>query len=247
LISRSGSANSLGQFLGIWEGLNNPGFKPVEFDGFRKSAGLNSFALTPRQWIEKTGAVGLLSIIRRAVASLGPCRCLAKVNIGGPPVEGPAALNSGPVQMRTRSLVRHVIVALALVAASTGCSSPTSPDQLSELTFQAALLGSSGAPAGATFPPTVVADGKGIVVLGIIGTPDPCYATSGSGSRVGNQVTIKVTARPVGQGCILITGEFAYRAVTPLASGIYRVEVVHEYSGSGPPAEVVLKVTIQVQ
>jgi hypothetical protein len=33
----------------------------VEFDGFRKSAGLNSFALTPRQWIEKTGAVGILS------------------------------------------------------------------------------------------------------------------------------------------------------------------------------------------
>ncbi len=49
------------EFLGIWEGLNNPGFNPVEFDGFRKSAGLNSFALTPRQWIEKTGAVGILS------------------------------------------------------------------------------------------------------------------------------------------------------------------------------------------
>ena len=49
------------EFLGIWESLNNPGFKPVEFDGFRKSAGLNSFALTPRQWIEKTGAVGILS------------------------------------------------------------------------------------------------------------------------------------------------------------------------------------------
>jgi len=49
------------EFLGIWESLNNPGFNPVEFDGFRKSAGLNSFALTPRQWIEKTGAVGILS------------------------------------------------------------------------------------------------------------------------------------------------------------------------------------------
>jgi KilA-N domain len=49
------------EFLGIWESLNNPGFNPVEFDGFRKSAGLNSFALTPRQWIEKTGAIGILS------------------------------------------------------------------------------------------------------------------------------------------------------------------------------------------
>ena len=49
------------EFLGIWEQLNNPGFKPVEFDGFRKQAGLNSFTLTPKQWIEKTGAIGIVS------------------------------------------------------------------------------------------------------------------------------------------------------------------------------------------
>jgi hypothetical protein len=35
------------EFLGIWEHLNNPDFKPVEFDGFKKLAGLNSFTLTP--------------------------------------------------------------------------------------------------------------------------------------------------------------------------------------------------------
>jgi hypothetical protein len=49
------------EFLGIWEHLNNPDFKPVEFDGFRKQAGLNSFTLTPKQWIEKTNAIGLIS------------------------------------------------------------------------------------------------------------------------------------------------------------------------------------------
>ena len=49
------------EFLGIWERLNNLGFKPVEFDGFRKQAGLNSFTLTPKQWIERTGAVGIVS------------------------------------------------------------------------------------------------------------------------------------------------------------------------------------------
>lgn len=49
------------EFLGIWEQLNNPGFKPVEFDGFRKQAGLNSFTLTPSQWIEKTNALGIIS------------------------------------------------------------------------------------------------------------------------------------------------------------------------------------------
>jgi len=48
-------------FLGIWESLNNPGFRPIEFDGFRKQAGLNSFILTAKQWIEKTGAIGLVS------------------------------------------------------------------------------------------------------------------------------------------------------------------------------------------
>ncbi|MBW2630586.1 MAG: KilA-N domain-containing protein [Deltaproteobacteria bacterium] len=49
------------EFLGIWEHLNNPDFKPVEFDGFKKQAGLNSFTLTPKQWIEKTGAIGIFS------------------------------------------------------------------------------------------------------------------------------------------------------------------------------------------
>ena len=49
------------EFLGTWERLNNPGFKPVEFDGFRKLAGLNSFTLTPKQWIESTGAIGIVS------------------------------------------------------------------------------------------------------------------------------------------------------------------------------------------
>ncbi len=49
------------EFLGIWEQLNNPAFKPVEFDGFRKQAGLNSFTLTPKQWIEQTAAIGLVS------------------------------------------------------------------------------------------------------------------------------------------------------------------------------------------
>jgi len=49
------------EFLGIWERLNNPDFKPIEFDGFRNQAGLNSFVLTPKQWIEKTNAIGIIS------------------------------------------------------------------------------------------------------------------------------------------------------------------------------------------
>ncbi len=49
------------EFLGIWEQINNPGFNPVEFDGIKKLAGLNSFTLTPKQWIERAGAIGIIS------------------------------------------------------------------------------------------------------------------------------------------------------------------------------------------
>jgi hypothetical protein len=52
--------NSL-ELLGIWEHLHNPDFNPVEFDGIRKQSGLNSFTLTPKQWIKKTAAIGLQS------------------------------------------------------------------------------------------------------------------------------------------------------------------------------------------
>jgi len=49
------------EFLGTWERLYNPNFNPVEFDGIKMQTGLNSFSLTPKQWIEKTGAIGITS------------------------------------------------------------------------------------------------------------------------------------------------------------------------------------------
>lgn len=49
------------EFLGIWEQMYNPEFKPLEFDRFRSQAGLNSFALSPKKWIEATGAIGIYS------------------------------------------------------------------------------------------------------------------------------------------------------------------------------------------
>lgn len=49
------------ELLGCWEIIYNPGFKPIEFDGFRKQAGLNSFVLTPKRWIESTNAIGIIS------------------------------------------------------------------------------------------------------------------------------------------------------------------------------------------
>jgi hypothetical protein len=49
------------ELLGFWEQLHNPYFKPVEFDGFKKQAGLNSFTMTPKKWIESTNALGIIS------------------------------------------------------------------------------------------------------------------------------------------------------------------------------------------
>lgn len=49
------------ELLGIWEQLHNDSFNPVEFDGIKKQAGLNSFTLTPKQWIDKTAAIGIES------------------------------------------------------------------------------------------------------------------------------------------------------------------------------------------
>jgi len=49
------------ELLGLWETIHNPDFKPVEFDGFRREAGLNSFVLTPKKWIDTTQAIGIIS------------------------------------------------------------------------------------------------------------------------------------------------------------------------------------------
>ena len=49
------------EFLGLWEQLNNPEFKPVEFDGFRNAAGANAFTMSPKKWIEGTNAIGIIS------------------------------------------------------------------------------------------------------------------------------------------------------------------------------------------
>jgi len=49
------------EFIGIWEQIHNPAFKGIEFDTFKNQAGLNSFTLTPKKWIEATGAIGFQS------------------------------------------------------------------------------------------------------------------------------------------------------------------------------------------
>jgi len=49
------------EFLGVWERIDNPSFKPIEFDGLRNSAGFNSFSLTPKRWISTVNAIGIIN------------------------------------------------------------------------------------------------------------------------------------------------------------------------------------------
>ncbi len=49
------------EFLGLWETIHNPNFKGVEFDSFKKEAGLNAFTLSPQRWISSTNAIGIIS------------------------------------------------------------------------------------------------------------------------------------------------------------------------------------------
>ena len=49
------------EFLGLWESLHNPNFKPLEFEGFRNQAGLNAFTMSPSKWINNVSAIGIVS------------------------------------------------------------------------------------------------------------------------------------------------------------------------------------------
>jgi hypothetical protein len=49
------------EFLGCWERFNNPNFNLTEFSKVKNEAGSNGFVLSSKQWIEKTGAIGIIS------------------------------------------------------------------------------------------------------------------------------------------------------------------------------------------
>jgi hypothetical protein len=49
------------EYLGLWEQLNNPLFKGVEFDPLFREAGSNAFTLSPTRWVEQTAAIGIIT------------------------------------------------------------------------------------------------------------------------------------------------------------------------------------------
>ena len=58
------------EFLGLWEQLNNPNFNCLEFEAIKQASGANSFAMTPKKWIQDTQAVGIISKQGRYAATL---------------------------------------------------------------------------------------------------------------------------------------------------------------------------------
>jgi hypothetical protein len=50
------------EFLGVLERINNPDFNPIEFDGIKSLAGLSSFVITMRRWVESSRATGLVAV-----------------------------------------------------------------------------------------------------------------------------------------------------------------------------------------
>lgn len=49
------------EYLGLWELLNNPKFKGVEFDPLLREAGNNTFTMSPSKWVEQTGAISIFT------------------------------------------------------------------------------------------------------------------------------------------------------------------------------------------
>ena len=48
-------------YLGTWEVLHNPNFNPHIFEGFKVESAENAFWMSPKKWIENTGAIGIIS------------------------------------------------------------------------------------------------------------------------------------------------------------------------------------------
>ncbi len=48
-------------FVGLWESIHNPDFNYIEFEAIKNEAGLNSFVLTPKRWVETTNAIGIVT------------------------------------------------------------------------------------------------------------------------------------------------------------------------------------------
>jgi KilA-N domain len=65
------SVKSTIEYIGEWEMLYNPDFNYTEFGTIKNAAGSNNFVLSVKQWIERTGAIGLRATAGRYGGTFG--------------------------------------------------------------------------------------------------------------------------------------------------------------------------------
>ena len=91
------------EHLGVWEQLHNPDFNPIEFDGFRNQAGLNSSSLTPKEWADKTNAIDKdIALIYFAFRSV--CTTF-DLTVEGTPVDFVFLCHDSAIQLNLMALV----------------------------------------------------------------------------------------------------------------------------------------------
>ena len=68
------------EFLGIWESVFNPAFNYGEFATIKSQAGLNSYKISVKEWVEKTNAIGLKATAGRYGGTFAHPALAAKVD-----------------------------------------------------------------------------------------------------------------------------------------------------------------------
>lgn len=123
--------------------------------------------------------------------------------------------------------VRWAVNCLAAVLAL-ACDGVTAPEGL-PVDIVVSPLTAPPVPASGT-----VAGGT-VVLLGALGTPDPCYTFAARATPSGDTVDVRLEARSSAQGCIAIVGAWSYQvSVRDVPAGEWLVRLTLEIRGGAP-------------
>lgn len=138
---------------------------------------------------------------------------------------------------RTAPRLVAIVVGLGLLGA---CADAPPEPAVVTLPLRSGHVGTDDAPPGATAPPTVRVDAGRLIVLGIIGTPNPCHDLDAEWVAQDATAMVTVRASPRDVFCVAVLGTFAYRFERELPAGTRRILVAHEVPGTGAPRTVLV-------
>jgi hypothetical protein len=148
------------------------------------------------------------------------------------------------------SKAKGLIACIALAALAACGDARTEPllppdDALMGKGRQGTLAFSSTTDYSVQYEQTATGAPGAIQFTGSLTTPTPCYDVTASHRTGGSQVTLTVSARATGGGCIQVIANHNYEgAISRLASGTYDFEVIHEV---GTSRSVVFSDVVTVQ